>query len=331
MLAPIRSVRPPFYPVACLEVEVAIATVGALSYRNDGGGLRGCSRIYYPPTIQRRLEHPEAPRFEPVAPSLLLHEVGHHVFYNMTGANEERFAEIEEGVADALAGMARGTCEIGFLEDGTPTSHAFCLDSQGQPDLVRGRTRRGVGDGFWRLHTTLRLRDGRMDPGEETIGAALLFQWLGLHRASEGDDRLFGHENDLLEQLLVADDLLTDADGIANGTDHGVNIIAAFRGVRFFETDFRRGDTDLDGGHDITDPIEILNFLFIRDEPANDCLNAFDADNEHGINVTDATYLLNFLFLGGPRPPPPFPACGFDPELPWEPGNLGCHDFACRM
>ena len=88
------------------------------------------------------------------------------------------------------------------------------------------------------------------------------------------------------------------------------------------ETRFVRADTNADGGHNITDGVFLLNFLFLGG-PTPTCLDAADADGKGGLNITDGVYVLNFLFLGGSRPPAPFPDCGTAEEV------LGCDAFPC--
>lgn len=91
------------------------------------------------------------------------------------------------------------------------------------------------------------------------------------------------------------------------------------------ETPFVRGDVDGDGSRKLTDPIYLLNFLFLSGSWP-DCEKAADADDTGNVDVTDAIYLLSFLFLGGPEPPPPFPDCGLDPTI----DELACASFdAC--
>ena len=67
-----------------------------------------------------------------------------------------------------------------------------------------------------------------------------------------------------------------------------------------------------DGQFDLSDPIAILQYLFLGGEPPT-CLDAADADDDEEIAITDAIYLLFWRFLGGSPPPPPND-CGPDPE-----------------
>lgn len=83
--------------------------------------------------------------------------------------------------------------------------------------------------------------------------------------------------------------------------------------------EFRRGDFNADSLFDISDPVSILNFLFLAGgEPV--CLDGADVDDNGSVELTDAVALLNHLFLGGDPPPEPFPGCGVDPT----PDAVGC-------
>jgi hypothetical protein len=89
---------------------------------------------------------------------------------------------------------------------------------------------------------------------------------------------------------------------------------------------FRRGDASGDGTVNLTDPVLLLNSLFLgRESPG--CREAADADDDGVLNLTDAIAVLNFLFLGGANPPPPGPHdCGPDRT----PDALGCERSPCE-
>jgi len=83
--------------------------------------------------------------------------------------------------------------------------------------------------------------------------------------------------------------------------------------------EFRRGDFNADSLFDISDPVSILNFLFLAgDDPV--CLDGADVDDNGSVELTDAIALLNHLFLGGEPPVEPFPGCGVD----LTPDAVGC-------
>jgi hypothetical protein len=74
---------------------------------------------------------------------------------------------------------------------------------------------------------------------------------------------------------------------------------------------FIRGDANLDGSVDISDPIATLVGLF-RGGPVP-CQDACDSDDSGVINLTDAVYTLRYLFIDGEPPAAPFPVAGRDP------------------
>jgi len=73
-----------------------------------------------------------------------------------------------------------------------------------------------------------------------------------------------------------------------------------------------RGDADRSGDVDISDPIRILDVLFLGAPPLT-CEDAADANDDGAINISDPIALLSYLFLGGSEPPPPFASPGADP------------------
>ena len=88
-------------------------------------------------------------------------------------------------------------------------------------------------------------------------------------------------------------------------------------------TPFRRGDINDDAILNLTDGINLLNFLFLGGTDTT-CKETQDTNNDGTVNLTDGIGLFNFLFLGGGSPAPPSSGnCGFDP-----PGNaLGCGSY----
>jgi hypothetical protein len=92
-------------------------------------------------------------------------------------------------------------------------------------------------------------------------------------------------------------------------------------------TIFCRGDTDQNGTLQLTDAVQVLNYLFLgTPTKVPDCLDAADADDNGEVQLTDAVRILGFLFLGAPPPaapgPPPGP-CGTDPTE----DTLGCNSY----
>jgi hypothetical protein len=100
---------------------------------------------------------------------------------------------------------------------------------------------------------------------------------------------------------------------------------------------FRRGDHDGSGIVDITDPLNLLGFLFLGQTPPI-CGDASDGDNSNALDISDALNVLGFLFLGsfplnetlpGPQNCGSDPTTEIDPDgpggFPPQPvGSLGC-------
>jgi hypothetical protein len=105
-------------------------------------------------------------------------------------------------------------------------------------------------------------------------------------------------------------------------------------------TPFRRGDHDGSGIVDITDPLNLLGFLFLGTTPPI-CEDASDGDNSAALDISDALNLLGFLFLGsfplnetlpGPMNCGPDPDIAIDPDgpggFPEQPAtSLGCDTY----
>src|SRR5262245_43392386 len=86
--------------------------------------------------------------------------------------------------------------------------------------------------------------------------------------------------------------------------------------------DFIRGDSNADGGHDISDAVNTLSFLFLG-QGNIPCLDAADANDDGTVDLSDAVNSLSFLFLDGPSLPAPGD-CGGDPTT----DLIGCNDYA---
>ena len=84
--------------------------------------------------------------------------------------------------------------------------------------------------------------------------------------------------------------------------------------------EFIRGDANLDGALDISDPTFGLGVLFLGESTR--CLEAMDSNGDEAHDLSDPVYSLNFLFQGGPAPPSPYPGCGSD---------TGSQDLGCEM
>ena len=87
---------------------------------------------------------------------------------------------------------------------------------------------------------------------------------------------------------------------------------------------FVRGDANADGQLNISDPVRVLEGLFVGGADRLTCESSADVDGNTEVELTDAVRLLQFLFLSGAAPSSPFPRCG------WETADspLGCGAFA---
>ena len=85
---------------------------------------------------------------------------------------------------------------------------------------------------------------------------------------------------------------------------------------------FKRGDANVDANVDISDPVFVLEFLFVGGQ-ATSCNDAANANDDGSVDLSDAVFVLAFLFQGGPPPPAPFGECGVDPTS----DVLGCDSY----
>ena len=91
-------------------------------------------------------------------------------------------------------------------------------------------------------------------------------------------------------------------------------------------TEFRRGDSNGDGGFNIADAVFLLAALF-SGGPPSDCADASDANDDGGVNIADAIFKLATLFSGGaPLPAPGSIDCGIDPT---DSDALDCVNYTC--
>ena len=130
-----------------------------------------------------------------------------------------------------------------------------------------------------------------------------------------------GEHNGPPGELLVLDDVSRPA----SGTDaDGDLILDACQ-----SPPFHRGDANGDGDQDISDPLCVLNVLFVG-RCRLDCLEAADANNDGVVDCSDAITILNWQFLGSEPPATPGPdgACGVDPDLRGAPGFLDCERYS---
>jgi hypothetical protein len=77
---------------------------------------------------------------------------------------------------------------------------------------------------------------------------------------------------------------------------------------------FIRGDSNVDGQVNISDPLKTFGVLFVGD-PNPGCDDAMDSNDNGMVDISDGLHSLNFLFSDGPAPPAPGGVCGPDPTL----------------
>jgi len=82
---------------------------------------------------------------------------------------------------------------------------------------------------------------------------------------------------------------------------------------------FERGDVNRDGTVDLSDPVALLNHLFLQ-SAAPSCADAADANDDGALDISDPTAILITLFLGGGPLPAPSVEAGIDPT----PDALDC-------
>ncbi|MFN0058061.1 MAG: hypothetical protein ACKVX7_06355 [Planctomycetota bacterium] len=90
--------------------------------------------------------------------------------------------------------------------------------------------------------------------------------------------------------------------------------------------EFRRADSNSDGGFDISDAIFSLSALFVAGAPMVACADAADSNDDGLFDIADAIHMLAALFVSGsPAPAPPGPmVCGPDPTT----DSLLCASYA---
>jgi hypothetical protein len=97
---------------------------------------------------------------------------------------------------------------------------------------------------------------------------------------------------------------------------------AIFRMLTFpFGRPFVRGDFDSSGRVDLTDAVNMAEYLLGAGAPPA-CQDAADANDDAFLDLADPVYVLFWLFVAGSPPPPePYPDPGDDPTFR---DNLGC-------
>jgi hypothetical protein len=240
------------------------------------------------------------------------HEVGHHLFHNLTGI--ETSSDVEEAIADAWTAFANVESRIGYQRVNQPGPFGFELgQTTGLPPgvtLFRSR----VGGALLEFFQFDVFNEGGIRVRE------ILLRWILTNRVADPQDLAFQNGLCILDELLTTSRQLSalrgeDPDNQTRMAIEG-SLRTAFRHSAFHQgVIFLRGDPNFDGEVDISDPVAVLQYLFLVEVAGgafHDCKDAMEANDDGRVDISDAVYLLRFLFVGDPAPPAPFPSCGQD-------------------
>jgi len=205
----------------------------------------------------------------------------------------------------------------------------FCIEGGGSAGIrIAGLTDPRFLDGFIAVTGGGDVGEGdpRLDPPpfERFVG---LFPSIYTYVTATVRDPVTSQESRLFYQFVGTrpdcnqngiDDLLEiEEDGLQDSNMNGLPDECEVK-------PFQRGDANGDAAINITDPVTILNFLFLGGTELG-CLDAADVNDDGTLSITDPVNLLNHLFQGGPPPALPYPDCGLDPTD----DALGCVTFVC--
>lgn len=79
--------------------------------------------------------------------------------------------------------------------------------------------------------------------------------------------------------------------------------------------EFKRGDSNNDSKVNLTDAIWIFKYLLEGQGQPLICEDTHDINDDGIVDISDPINLLAWLFINAPSPPPPFSICGFDLTL----------------
>jgi hypothetical protein len=114
-------------------------------------------------------------------------------------------------------------------------------------------------------------------------------------------------ETDLTERITISPDRLR-----IDITLGGKNDMDQIRIITEAKSLFVRGDINVDGKIHISDPVFLLNFIFLGSPLQPACEAAADVNGDGRLNISDAIYELHWVFLGSRPPPPPTPTLAAD-------------------
>ncbi len=199
-------------------------------------------------------------------------------------------------------------------------------------------------DGTYRAGVTHRQRPGLSTPSrndtvaiEDPSSVTLRIQRTGIAFSGSysTDDGQTWKEVRAVELTDPPDSMIAGPALTADDDDaEGIIVRATFCEITGFDGDpnpgitFRRGDVDVNGLLEVTDPINNLTFQFLGTYNPT-CMDALDFDDNGAIEITDPIGNLSHQFLGtAPPAPPGAETCGADPtEDTVEGGDLTCVDY----
>jgi hypothetical protein len=243
-------------------------------------------------------------------------------------------SHVDEGT---LERSDRSSFHIACTNSEALSGLAFGLQSRDGPDYTLhelvGTLTDPAGD-----PVEVRMIDGGGNPFPPGLPNAIKARKGRISTIERGEDLRAFSENDFLEVNIVSDAegqaitvryLVDDKGGgnvLAPSTEReGCAARQLF--VVHVEGVFHRGDADGNGDLNLTDPIVILEYLFLGKD-AIPCKEAANSNDDRSVDLTDAVYLLVYLFQSGSPPgdpgPPSWP-CGPDPA--GSPTYLGCEDY----
>ena len=286
--------------------------------------------------ISTELLSREGRAFQPLTPTILNHEVSHHIIFQLTGfrrserfdcapkdslecpplwpANLDLLREVAmvEGVTDALAAYYANEPKFGFVasSEGKIVPGALAYDISFNDPRIPNATRASVANLLFNLREEIMARSTPQNPAEhvaaQQLAERLVYFWLAKNRCANDDCRTFEFGPVVRHELL-------DVDGQLTGGESTLAINAVFNRLPdLTRAPFVRGDANQDTLVNLTDAIYLLDYLFRGKAPMR-CFDSMDVDDEGSLNISDPIFLLNFLFRDGKiQIPPPFPDCGFD-------------------
>ncbi|MFL2857412.1 MAG: hypothetical protein ACJ0DK_03235 [Planctomycetota bacterium] len=126
-------------------------------------------------------------------------------------------------------------------------------------------------------------------------------------------DSLTGEISDFGSGLSLPVDMVLKS-GRLFVSEQGIESVSVFS----IPGSFIRGDSNMDRTIDVSDPVTLLEYLFVGGDLS--CQDAGDVNDDGLLDIADAVNVLEYLFSDGVAPGFPFPVGGAD----LEPDSLDC-------